>query len=251
MTTSSLSPLLLLLRFSPPKKKWTPKEDPALLKQQMGNYRYYSSFTITASNYFHIQSMSTLRALRYTKKFSTIWKAIMKKMGMSTLDHINEDKFKEIQEGLIKIDEEWVTYKPTHAKTTYRGDTLHITNSYLWLKEFVQSTVGGKVRKLKVISRKIKLLTIMSTSQDVKMSYISNKMVLWEFELCAGNQGVEQGTYKAKKEVTFSLYSEAYIQSIEYLPKGRAYKDDKKTYGKNHRYVIRATILPFLLSMKL
>ncbi|MGT9851954.1 RHS repeat-associated core domain-containing protein [Vibrio parahaemolyticus] len=222
-----------------PKKKWVIKDDPALHKQQGGEYPYYSSFTIALQklNISHYDSIINVG------NFIEEWTEIGKNMKPAARD-IDEDKFSEVQKTLRKIDAEWSGYHSANVNETFRGDTPIISNSYSWLAEFIKESEGTDDIVQKSMDLEIKSPLIMSTAKDPKMGYVSGKTIMWHFALDPGHAGVSEGLYASEGEVTFPLYNRIKITSLQYLPEGRSYLNNQERYGTSHRYVIKARMLP-------
>nr|WP_320407049.1 RHS repeat domain-containing protein [Yersinia proxima] len=221
------------------KKKWVIKEDPALYKQQGGEYPYYSSFTIALQklNISHYDSITDVDNFIYK------WSEIGKNMKPAARD-ISHDKFTEVQKTLGKIDAEWAGYHSADVNETFRGDTPVISNSYSWLAEFIKESGGGSDTVQKSMNLEVKSPLIMSTAKDPKMGYVSGKTIMWHFDLEPGHAGVSEGLYASEGEVTFPLYNRMKITSLQYLPEGRSYMDNPERYGTSHRYIIKARMLP-------
>ena len=221
------------------KKKWVIKDDPALYKQQGGEYPYYSSFTIALqqlniSHYYSINNVGN---------FIDKWAEIGTSMKPAARD-ISYEKFREVQETLGKIDAEWSGYHSADVNETFRGDTPVISNSYSWLAEFIKESKDAGDTVQKPMNLEIKSPLIMSTAKDPKMGYVSGKTIMWHFELEPGHVGVSEGLYASEGEVTFPLYNRMKITSLQYLPEGRSYLDNQERYGTSHRYIIKAKMLP-------
>lgn len=221
------------------KKNWVIKEDPALYKQQGGEYPYYSSFTIALQklNISHYDSIIDM------DNFISKWAEIGRNMKPAARD-ISHDKFIEVQKTLGKIDAEWSGYHSADVNETFRGDTPVISNSYSWLAEFINESEGKSDTVQKSMDLEIKSPLIMSTAKDPKMGYVSGKTIMWHFDLEPGHAGVSEGLYASEGEVTFPLYNRMKITSLQYLPEGRSYMDNPEQYGTSHRYIIKARMLP-------
>lgn len=221
------------------KKTWHIKDDPALWKQQGGEYPYYSSFTITLQklgieHFGNISDMDT-----FVKK----WAEIGQNMKPMARD-IHYDKATEVQQILRKIDTEWSGYKKATASETFRGDTPIVSNSYSWLSGFIKESEGKTEAMSKEMNLDIKSSLIMSTAKDPKMGYVSGKSIMWHFNLDEGHAGVSEGLYASEGEVTFPLYNKMKITSLQYLPEGSSYMDNPDKFGTSHRYIINANMLP-------
>ncbi|WP_353739706.1 RHS repeat domain-containing protein [Yersinia nurmii] len=230
---------LMLVQPNVAKKKWVIKEDPALYKQQGGEYPYYSSFTIALQklNISHYDSIIDMDS------FINKWAEIGSNMKPAARD-ISHDKFTEVQKTLGKIDAEWSGYHAADVNETFRGDTPVISNSYSWLAEFINESEGGSDTVQKSMNLEIKSPLIMSTAKDPKMAYVSGKTIMWHFDLESEHAGVSEGLYTSEGEVTFPLYNRMKITSLQYLPEGRSYMDNPERYGTSHRYIINARMLP-------
>ncbi|EBD9258773.1 hypothetical protein DAE35_21155 [Salmonella enterica] len=204
----------------------------------MGEYTYYSSFTITLQklNISHYDSITDV------DKFINKWSDIGKDMKPAARD-ISHDKFTEIQTTLRKMDAEWAGYHSADVKETFRGDTPVISGSYSWLDDFIKESQGGSDIVQKSMDLEVKSPIIMSTAKDPKMGYVSGKTIMWHFDLEPRHAGVSEGLY-AEGEVTFPLYNRMKITSLQYLPEGRSYMDNPERYGRSHRYIIKARMLP-------
>ncbi|OAT44926.1 putative insecticidal toxin complex protein [Proteus hauseri ATCC 700826] len=220
------------------KKKWEIKADPALWKQQGGEYPYYSSFTITLQklgieHFSNISDMDT-----FVKK----WTEIGQNMKPAARD-IDHDKAIEVQKILGKIDTEWSGYKKATVSETFRGDTPVVSNSYSWLSGFIKESEGKAEAISKEMNLDIKSSLIMSTAKDPKMGYVSGKSIMWHFNLDEGHAGVSEGLYASEGEVTFPIYNKMKITSLQYLPKGSSYMNNPERFGTSHRYIINANML--------
>ncbi|CDH22384.1 hypothetical protein [Xenorhabdus bovienii] len=221
-------------------KKWRIKEDPALYKQQGGEYPYYSSFTITLQN-MGIKHYSNILESDIGN-FVSEWKKVGTEMKPPARN-ISEDKFNDVKQTLTRMDSEWDTYTKANVKETFRGDTEAVIKSYPWLSEFIQKTNGMNQTYSEPVNQEIASPTVMSTGKDPMMSYVNQKTIMWHFSLEKEHAGVSEGLYAAEGEVTFPLYNRIHIDSLHFIPKGSAYEDDKR-FGISHRYVIKATMLP-------
>jgi len=218
-------------------KKWVIKEDPALYKQQGGEYPYYSSFTIALQK-LDIEHYSSIDDI---KQFVDVWREVGRNMTPPARN-IDNDKALEVQGVLGKIDEEWPSYHRADVKELFRGDTTAILNSYPWLAEFVES-VGDDATE-SILNVNIRSQLIMSTSKDPGMGYVSGKSIMWHFEVEPGHAGVSEGLYASEGEVTFPMYNKVKVVSVQHIPKGRSYMDNTARFGTAHRYVIKARMLP-------
>ncbi|MBI6217382.1 RHS repeat domain-containing protein [Proteus sp. DFP240708] len=221
------------------KKKWEIKADPALWKQQGGEYPYYSSFTITLQklgieHFGNISDMDT---------FVKTWAEIGQNMKPAARE-IDHDKATEVQKILGKIDTEWSGYKKATVSETFRGDTPIVSNSYPWLSSFIKESEGKEEAISKEMNLDIKSSLIMSTAKDPKMGYVSGKSIMWHFNLDEGHAGVSVGLYASEGEVTFPLYNKMKITSLQYLPEGSSYMNNPERFGTSHRYIINANMLP-------
>ncbi|WP_247715458.1 RHS repeat protein [Morganella morganii] len=221
------------------KKKWTIKEDPALYKQQGGEYPYYSSFSITLQklNIGHYSEIDDM------DKFVSTWRDTGRNMKPAARD-INHDKAIEVQTVMGKIDAEWSGYNKANVSETFRGDTPVITGSYPWLADFITETGNSAEAVTKVMDSDIRSQLIMSTAKDPGMGYVSNKSIMWHFELEKGHAGVSEGLYASEGEVTFPIYNRMKITSLSYIPEGQSYMNNAERFGTAHRYIINAKMLP-------
>ncbi|WP_275390735.1 RHS repeat domain-containing protein [Xenorhabdus bovienii] len=222
-------------------KKWVIKEDPALYKQQGGEYPYYSSFTIT------LQNMGIKHYNNIPKSgignFVSEWQKVGTKMTPPARN-ISEDKFNDVRQTLTRMNREWETYTKANVKETFRGDTEAVIKSYPWLSEFIQKANGINQAYSESFNQEIASPIVMSTAKDPTMSYVNQKTIMWHFSLEEGHAGVSEGLYAAEGEVTFPLYNRIRIDSLHFIPEGSAYQNDSKRFGTSHRYVINATMLP-------
>ncbi|MGY5957074.1 hypothetical protein ACUY4R_002497 [Kosakonia sp. BK9b] len=219
------------------KKKWVIQEDPAILKQQGPLYKYFSSFCIALlkSKYTHYAAVNDM------EEFVKIWRPIAINMGVIE-ENIDVAKALEIQRDLAVMEQEWPTYKRAVASELFRGDSLTIAESYPWLDSFIAN--GHTTVTCVQVDQEITSPIIMSTSTDPAMGYAKEKPVLWHFDLDTDHRGVEMGLYLSEKEVTFPLYNRIWISSLIYLPEGHAYQDNANKFGVQHRYIIKAKMLP-------
>ncbi|MDE9465886.1 hypothetical protein [Xenorhabdus bovienii] len=222
-------------------KKWEIKEDPALYKQQGGEYPYYSSFTITLQK-MGIKHYSNIPESDIGN-FVSEWKKVGTEMTPPARN-ISEDKFNDVRQTLTRMDNEWDNYKKANVKETFRGDTEAVIKSYPWLSEFIQKANGINQAYNEPVNQEIDSPTVMSTAKDPTMSYVNQKTIMWHFSLEEGHAGVSEGLYAAEGEVTFPLYNRIHIDSLHFIPEGSAYQNDSKRFGTSHRYVIKATMLP-------
>ncbi|EPK8199162.1 RHS repeat domain-containing protein [Morganella morganii] len=221
------------------KKKWTIKEDPALYKQQGGEYPYYSSFSITLQklNIGHYSEIDDM------DKFVSAWRDTGRNMKPAARD-INHEKAIEVQSVMGKIDAEWSGYNKANVSETFRGDTPVITGSYPWLADFIKETGNSAEAVTKVMDSDIRSQLIMSTAKDPGMGYVSNKSIMWHFELEEGHAGVSEGLYASEGEVTFPIYNKMKVTSLSYIPEGQSYMNNAERFGTAHRYIINAKMLP-------
>lgn len=219
------------------RKKWTIKEDPAIYKQQGGEYPYYSSFGIALQkmNIAHYDSIDDMEA------FVKVWREVGRSMTPPA-DKIDIDRALEVQGGLRKIDAEWSGYKKSNARETFRGDSVAVLGSYPWLSEFVNAMKGKAQSASKKMALEIRSSLIMSTSKESDSGYVKNKMIMWHFELEDGHEGVSEGLYSSEAEVTFPMYNRMIVTSIDYIPEGSSYMGDGKKFGTAHRFVVHAKI---------
>ncbi|MCY1396772.1 RHS repeat-associated core domain protein [compost metagenome] len=232
-------PMMVMASTSTPPKKWTIKEDPALHKQQGGEYPYYSSFTITLQklNIGHYNSITDI------DEFVEAWRRTGQEIKPPATQ-IDAEKAREIQTTLSNIDAQWPGYRSADVKETFRGDSKAVADSYPWLAEFIDKHDDSTARISQDVDFTVRSPTIMSTAKDPGLGYVSGKSILWHFELEKGHAGVSEGLYAAEGEVTFPLYNAVKITSLQHLPTGSSYLNDKQRFGDSHRYVINAKILP-------
>lgn len=221
----------------PAKVKWVIKKDPALYKQQGGEYPYYSSFAITLGK-LKIEHYGSITDM---DSFIGAWREVGHSM-VPPAKNIDYDKALEVQTVLKEIDAEWSGYHRADVTQTYRGDTPAIINSYPWLAEFAKDV--GKSATSRSMDLEVKSPMIMSTAKDPKMGYVSGKSIMWHFELEPGHAGVSEGLYASEGEVTFPIYNKMKIVSLQYLPEGTSYMDNPERFGTAHRYVIKAKMFP-------
>ncbi|MCI0994772.1 RHS repeat-associated core domain-containing protein [Pseudomonas corrugata] len=221
----------------PIKKKWVIKKDPALYKQQGGEYPYYSSFSITLQklNIEHYSSIADMET------FVSVWRETGRNM-IPPARNIDYEKALEVQNVLREIDAEWSTYRRAEVAEVFRGDSPAILKSYPWLATFAKG--GGDRAIEETINLEIHSQLIMSTAKDPGMGYVSGKSIMWHFQLESGHAGVSEGLYASEGEVTFPLYNKIQIVSLHYIPKGRSYMNNAERFGTAHRYVIKAKMLP-------
>lgn len=221
----------------PSQKKWVIKKDPALYKQQGGEYPYYSSFSITLQK-LNIEHYSSIFDM---EMFVNVWR----ETGLNMIPparSIDYEKALEVQGVLREIDAEWSTYRRAEVKEVFRGDSPAILKSYPWLATFAKG--GGDSAIQETINLEIRSQLIMSTAKDPGMGYVSGKSIMWHFQLEPGHAGVSEGLYASEGEVTFPLYNKIQIVSLHYIPKGKAYMNNAERFGVAHRYVIKAKMLP-------
>ncbi|MGV3344707.1 hypothetical protein ACGVWS_02825 [Enterobacteriaceae bacterium LUAb1] len=232
-------PVMGAKAVSSPQKKWTIKEDPALYKQQGGEYLYYSSFTLALQN-LNIQHYRDVTDIHTVTKE---WQRVLKRIKPGARE-VTCTKANEVLDTLKKIDAEWSDYHHAEKQVTetFRGDTAGIQNSFPWLTDFITKT--GSDMFLQPMDLVIQSPTIMSTTIDPKLDYVSSKEIMWHFTLEPDHTGVSEGLYKAEGEVTFPLYNRIRITSLQYLPEGQAYQNNAERFGTKHRYVINANMLP-------
>ncbi|WP_055136863.1 RHS repeat-associated core domain-containing protein [Pseudomonas corrugata] len=219
------------------KKKWVIEKDPALYKQQGGEYPYYSSFSIALQklNIEHYSSIADMAT------FVNAWRDIGRNM-IPPARNIDHEKALEVQGVLGEIDAQWSGYRRAEVKEVFRGDSPAILNSYPWLATF--ATKGGDSAIEKTMNLEIHSPLIMSTAKDPGMGYVSGKSIMWHFQLEPGHAGVSEGLYASEGEVTFPLYNKIQIVSLHYIPKGKSYMNNAERFGTAHRYVIKARMLP-------
>ncbi|EBQ6151512.1 hypothetical protein DAZ38_28630, partial [Salmonella enterica subsp. enterica serovar Enteritidis] len=80
--------------------------------------------------------------------------------------------------------------------------------------------------------------------KDPGMGYVSNKSIMWHFELEEGHAGVSEGLYASEGEVTFPIYNKMKVTSLSYIPEGQSYMNNAERFGTAHRYIINAKMLP-------
>ncbi|AOE62085.1 RHS repeat-associated core domain-containing protein [Pseudomonas corrugata] len=219
------------------KKKWVIEKDPALYKQQGGEYPYYSSFSIALQklNIEHYSSIADMAT------FVNAWRDIGRNM-IPPARNIDHEKALEVQGVLGEIDAQWSGYRRAEVKEVFRGDSPAILNSYPWLATFAKK--GGDSAIEKTMNLEIHSPLIMSTAKDPGMGYVSGKSIMWHFQLEPGHAGVSEGLYASEGEVTFPLYNKIQIVSLHYIPKGKSYMNNAERFGTAHRYVIKARMLP-------
>lgn len=215
-----------------------------LLKQQGGNYMYYSSFSLALQKL----GINHYNNIKNIDEFIVEWKKFQKKMRSGS-DPVGHEKLEEIKEDFVKIDAEWDSYKKpgSNVKETFRGDQEVIKDTYPWLPPFMEEIESGSQAQphTKEMDLEIQAPIIMSTSVDPKnVGYILKKTFMWHFDLEEGHAGVTEGLYQSEGEVTFPLYNRIKITSLQYIPKNASYMDDAERFGDSHRYIIRAKILP-------
>lgn len=222
-----------------PRKKWVIKEDPALHKQQGGDYPYYSSMTIALqkNNVGHYSDIPD------PEGFLKTWKAVADAMKPSP-QHIDLEKLAEIQATLTRMDKEWSGYNKANVSETFRGDTPAVLGSYPWLANFVEQTHASDTAMEQRLDLDMDSPIIMSTAKDPLMDYVKPKNILWHLTLDEGHAGVSEGLYASEGEVTFPLYNRMRIESVASIPQGQAYQGDAERFGTAHRYVIKATMRP-------
>ncbi|ROM66928.1 toxin [Pseudomonas brassicacearum] len=223
------------------KKKWAIKEDPALYKQQGGEYPYYSSFSITLKK-LNIEHYSSIADM---DQFVESWRETGSNM-IPPARNIDYEKALEVQGVLGKIDAEWSGYRRADVTETFRGDSPVILASYPWLGEFAKE--AGDSATEKAMDLEIRSQLIMSTAKDPGMSYVSGKSIMWHFELEPEHAGVSEGLYASEGEVTFPIYNKIKILSLQYIPEGKSYMNNSERFGVAHRYVIKARMLPSSIS---
>lgn len=162
------------------------------------------------------------------------------------LDKYDEARFNAVRLNLIAIDLEWETYrKPAgNISEVYRGDTESAFNSTPRLVEIFNKYNESTVAASEVVNLEIESPTIMSTTTNPSMEYVSKKSVMWHFSLPKGHRGISEGIYAAEGEITFPWHNVIKIKSVDYLPSGMSYKDEPARYGINHRFIIHAKMLP-------
>ena len=219
-------------------RKWQIKEDPALWKQQGGDYPYYSSFTLTLAQL----GIKDYNRIPGPDEFLKTWKFNGAKTVPPARD-IDQQKMAEVIATLKRMKEEWPTYKKAQVHEVFRGDSALVIDAYPWLKGFSQRAGSLAQGYTEGLGIEIESPLVMSTAKCPGMSYVKGKTVLWHFQLDRGHQGVSEGLYAAEGEVTFALYNRIRIDTLEYLPPGMSYQDNTVRFGDAHRYVIRATML--------
>ena len=220
----------------PVKKKWVIKKDPALYKQQGGEYPYYSSFSITLQK-LGIEHYSLIAD---KDEFVTAWREVGNNM-IPPAGNIDHEKALEVQSVMGEIDSEWSSYHRADVTEVFRGDSPAVLNSYTWLAEFTERHADTATEIM--LDLEITSPLIMSTAKDPSMGYVSGKSIMWHFELDSGHAGVSEGLYASEGEVTFPIYNKIKITSLQFIPKGNAYMDDAKRFGTAHRYVVKARML--------
>ncbi|MBC8954998.1 RHS repeat domain-containing protein [Xenorhabdus sp. PB62.4] len=228
-----------------PAKKWgTVSVEPELsIHHQQGNeYKFITSFA-RALHQLGIKHYSSINDI---EEFVNKWKDIgSKAMDSVAAESIDIDKANKVQGIYKKIDEQWEKYTKADVKETFRGDGTAIEQSYPWFAQFMNENKGGKEGKIQDINQITESVTIMSTAKSHNgIGYIVNAAVLWHFELGKGHAGISEPLVKAEEEVTFPIYNRMKINSLHYIPEGKAYMEDEKRFGTKHRYVINATMLP-------
>lgn len=223
-----------------PRKKWVIKEDPAIKKQQGGEYPYYSSMTIALQK-ANIEHYSNIPD---PESFLKTWKEVASAMKPSA-PNIDLDKLTEVQSTLARMDKEWSGYtKPKpDVSQTFRGDTPAVLGSYPWLASFVEQAQASDTAMYQRLDMDMKSSLIMSTAISPQEAYVLPKSILWHFTLDEGHAGISEGLY-AETEVTFPLYNPMRIESVASIPEGQAYQGNAERFGTAHRYVVKATMLP-------
>ncbi|WP_240674667.1 RHS repeat-associated core domain-containing protein [Burkholderia stabilis] len=222
-----------------PKKNWVIKEGPALHAQQGPDYPYYSSFAIALQKL----GVPHYKKIEDRERFIDRWMEVGGSMQPRASD-IDVGRFDKVLTTLERIDAEWSGYARANVSETFRGDSEVIFGSYPWLSKFSLESKGSGIEIRVEANFSIKSPIIMSTAKEPGMGYVKNKTVMWHFDLEEGHAGVSEGVYAAEGEVTFPLYNRIEVTSLQYIPEGASYMDDADRFGKAHRYVIRAKMLP-------
>lgn len=224
-----------------PKRKFVVDLDsqPALHKQQGGEYPYYSSMTIALQK-LGIEHYSNIPDV---DSFLQTWATVGLAMSPPARQ-IDRQKLSEVQATFARMDREWSGYKKATVSKTFRGESPAVLDSYPWLANFAKQTLDSDTVVEQRLDMDMKSPVAMSTSKDPRMHYVKPRNIMWDLTLAEGHAGVSEGLYASEGEVTFPLYNPMRVETVTFIPEGQAYKGDAEQFGTAHRYVIKATMLP-------